>query len=229
MKRTKGIFLALIIITTVLLGGCGATEPAENTEPPTVNEKQNKSEESKNESSYENNSETKTEDNKEQNVSSSPEPLNLEKDFIYLNIAPEEADELFGESLSARNENNFIYRTYQDGSCTFKINEDGKNRLTNLWILTPGYAPVFGIGVGDSLESVLSKIVLTEVDNITYGIEMYYYVLSDDMTFFTNTYDTYIGTTVSFSNWSDSYTVKGALEIDFDENDEVYLIRVILY
>jgi len=162
-----------------------------------------------------------------------PKPLSLENDFIYLNITPEEADELFGELLSTDFSDGsgagLFYRIYQNVSCTFMFGEDGEIRLINLWLLAPGYAPIRGIEVGDLLESVLSKIALDENDSITYNNEMYYYVLSDDMTFFTNTYDTYIGTTVSFNNWGDSYTVKGAMEIDFDENDEVYLIRIIVY
>ncbi|MCL1823945.1 MAG: hypothetical protein FWG44_07050 [Oscillospiraceae bacterium] len=216
MKQAKIILLALIITAavalTVMLAGCGEAEPAEDSkEPQAVNENQEK---------------------EEQNPSSTPEPLNLETDFIYLNITPEEADEIFGEPLTVSNDEfsgfNLITHTYEGVSCVFRTFENEEPRLINLWVLAEGFAPIHGIEVGDSFDSVLSKIELGEDDNIIYSNEMYYYVLSDDMTFFNNSNDTYIGTTVSFSNWGDSYSIKGELDIDFNENDEVYFIRIII-
>jgi hypothetical protein len=152
-----------------------------------------------------------------------PKPLNLQYHFAFLHMSAENADNWFGEPLSVEESDssgaNLMYRIYEGISCVFEINEDGNSRLINLWVLFPGYAPVMGIDIGDSLESVLSKIALGENDSITYNVEMYRYELLD----------TYFGTAVSFSNWDESYSVRGSMEIDFDENDEVYFMRIILH
>jgi len=170
----------------------------------------------------------------DESVLPAPEPLNLEKDFIYLNITPEEADELFGEPLSF-DENDYsanytmYYRTYEDVDCVFKVNENGDMCLINIRICSGEYEPFKGIKIGASFETVLSQIELGENDSITSDIMIHRDVINYDTKIRTNSDEVYRGKIIMFSNSDDFYNIKGTLTIYIDEDiNEIEVISVYL-
>jgi hypothetical protein len=169
-----------------------------------------------------------------------PEPLDLATDLIYLNMTMEEADELFGEPLSVLgNDDGSGYgegkylRTYENAGCVFGTDENGNTYLFSFMIYSKGYAPVRGIEVGDSLETVLSRIALAPengVDNIEYGVRTYRYEIIRDIMQWSNIPSTYDATIVSYYNSGESFETNGILMFFIDEKiDEVTGIMVNLW
>ena len=92
-----------------------------------------------------------------------------ETDFQY-RMTTEEADALFGEPLEVLDEESAwgpaMIRKYQVAECTFL--KDKQSVLASMFIVSPGYAPVREIQVGDTLESVIVKFPEDKIDTKTW-------------------------------------------------------------
>ena len=85
-------------------------------------------------------------------------------------MTTEEADTLFGEPLEVFDEESAWgpawIRKYQIAECTFL--KDKPFVLASMLIVSPGYAPVREIQVGDTLESVIAKFPENKIDMRTW-------------------------------------------------------------
>ena len=134
-------------------------------------------------------------------------------------MTPEEADELFGELWSVSDQlfddlSALSYRTYQDVGCDFLIDENGNTSLVAIWFFSPEYAPVRGIKVGDSLESVLFKFSADDVVSVK-NQRAHRMFIDSDLKVLNNTIDTYNATNVICR---DFHTPTGRIIFYFDED-----------
>ena len=92
-----------------------------------------------------------------------------ETDFPY-KMTTDEADALFGKPLEVLDEESAWgaagIRKYQIAECTFL--KDKPIGLASMLIVSPGYAPVREIQVGDTLESVIAKFPEDKIDTETW-------------------------------------------------------------
>lgn len=96
------------------------------------------------------------------------EIYNSKKDFIYVGITMQQADALFGEVIEENIKEDLDWggnhypgdtlHKYKGVWCKFqKTGEQQDMLLTSMTVFSPDYAPVRGIKVGDSIDSVLAK------------------------------------------------------------------------
>lgn len=96
--------------------------------------------------------------------SNKPAPFNAQKDFEFINLTIEQADEMFGELIWMQDWTNFngllydyyMTREYADIIAGF-ILENDKIWLTSLYTESPNFTFVREIRVGDHIDDVLAK------------------------------------------------------------------------
>jgi RNA polymerase sigma-70 factor (ECF subfamily) len=147
-----------------------------------------------------------------------PQVLDLGTEFIYLNITMAEADALFGEPSAIENNGDYHYREYEGVTCTYYPDSDGNLFLHQLTFTAGDFTPVRGIRLGDSLNSVLAKIPLDTFDGISYRGEM---SIDGGESYFS-------GTSLIYFNNSDYNTVEGNFNLDFNEDNELVQIRILI-
>lgn len=86
-------------------------------------------------------------------------PFDAERDFEWLNLTIEQADELFGEPSEnddVQDWAGFVTREYSDVQIIFSTYAYSEGRPLSLTVNGGDFSPIRGIRIGDSLESALA-------------------------------------------------------------------------